>query len=61
MTREELIFVTPLAGVWIEIQTGLRCMTDLWETPLEVVWIEIILLVVLAVKLYSHSPCGSVD
>lgn len=53
--------VTPLAGVWIEI--------DYWRfdqkckpvTPLVGVWIEIVVPMFTALERFSHSPCGSVE
>ena len=54
-------FVTPLAGVWIEILTVGKYPTDLTVTPLAGVWIEIKRDGLARKSHQSHSPCGSVD
>ena len=53
--------VTPLAGVWIEMQLLHFQIHRLHVTPLAGVWIEILLTGEKGMKEYSHSPCGSVD
>ena len=54
-------YVTPLAGVWIEITITNAKIADATVTPLAGVWIEIITKEVFVVLCSSHSPCGSVD
>ena len=74
--------VTPLVGVWIEIKYPVLWYRILQVTPLVGVWIEIIIgvyppfpflslplwecglkynTVYYHIRLYCHSPCGSVD
>ena len=54
--------VTPLAGVWIEIQdTGSPNAWYSTVTPLAGVWIEIRRTLVNNFLTEGHSPCGSVD
>ena len=55
------IFVTPLAGVWIEILFGGWDAALITVTPLAGVWIEIDNSTSEIGKLVGHSPCGSVD
>ena len=53
--------VTPLAGVWIEIEGCEWFALSHIVTPLAGVWIEIIILIPPFLHISSHSPCGSVD
>ena len=53
--------VTPLAGVWIEMQDDLLSASVMLVTPLAGVWIEIIHTVHHLHPDGSHSPRGSVD
>ena len=53
--------VTPLAGVWIEIDPTFAVCIRASVTPLAGVWIEILMRNVSVMAGYSHSPCGSVD
>ena len=53
--------VTPLVGVWIEIQTYPELPYTTNVTPLVGVWIEIYQNILLDLSPQSHSPCGSVD
>ena len=57
-----MLNVTPLAGVWIEIQTVeelTECRSSV--TPLAGVWIEIQNVHGWGLCAGGHSPCGSVD
>ena len=53
--------VTPLVGVWIEINLRTGKMVNLDVTPLVGVWIEIYHSTKTSSVSPSHSPCGSVD
>ncbi len=53
--------VTPLAGVWIEIDYSLGHSRRHSVTPLAGVWIEISISCLSLLYASSHSPCGSVD
>ena len=53
--------VTPLAGVWIEIQLSVESGKIHIVTPLAGVWIEISMNRTKNKVYYRHSPCGSVD
>ena len=56
-----MYYVTPLAGVWIEI-SKLETLTIYgFVTPLAGVWIEIHNLGFEWQHSQGHSPCGSVD
>ena len=52
--------VTPLAGVWIEIEKIFDDPQLTAVTPLAGVWIEIVKWIKRYI-LICHSPCGSVD
>ena len=56
-----LHFVTPLAGVWIEILVQLWDVLEPFVTPLAGVWIEIPAMIDDFTDGSGHSPCGSVD
>ena len=57
-----MLFVTPLAGVWIEISCDSVSVRITNVTPLAGVWIEIVSeFHVGEVMTLRHSPCGSVD
>ena len=53
--------VTPLAGVWIEIDLAAANLFATSVTPLAGVWIEMLYCWYLRRYQASHSPCGSVD
>ena len=54
-------YVTPLAGVWIEICYKLLQNVRPDVTPLAGVWIEIGLVFAVVFPFVCHSPRGSVD
>ena len=52
--------VTPLAGVWIEIQKVTLLINEKTSLPLRECGLKyLVVLAVLALR--CHSPCGSVD
>ena len=53
--------VTPLAGVWIEIEMEDKMNVTTKVTPLAGVWIEIMISPRYSISAGCHSPCGSVD
>ena len=55
------IYVTPLAGVWIEILGAVGNYGLSNVTPLAGVWIEIFHGHGKRARKCRHSPCGSVD
>ena len=56
----KFLSVTPFAGVWIEIDTNIEKMYDLFVTPFAGVWIEITVLLFDAVIVMSlpSRECG---
>ena len=54
-------FVTPLAGVWIEIVTPTRPVQSLQSLPLRECGLKLRFAEDAVLHARRHSPCGSVD
>ena len=61
MSAVALQFVTPCAGVWIEITLNPFTEQSAIVTPCAGVWIEMYKYIALFFADCSHSLCGSVD